>query len=518
MYAKILLLLGICLPVFAYPNNLTVQQISLASIDLVNDEADIQFDLAWDHSWRDIENWDAAWVFVKYRLVGSMGPWLHATLAASGHSTPTGASLDVSSDGKGAFVYRSANGSGTASFAGVVLRWDYGADGVSDGAGIEIAVQGIEMVYVPSGSYWLGDGENRGGSQVFGNFEAGTTGAAFQVTSENAITLGGGGVGSLGNNNEANMYCCGGQLNGAADDFNDATTQTLPAAFPKGFDAFYCMKYELTQSQYIDFMNMLSATQAARHDSTGHFVGSANPFSFYRYGLSGSHPNFTTSHPDAPVVYMSWVFAAAYADWAGLRPMTEMEFEKACRGPNVPVIGEYPWGTAGIDLSDDLTLSNIGAANEAINTGYTVHATNGNCHVRAGSQTLQVMTRVGIFAAHASNTGRVTSGATYWGIMDMGGNAWERCVSVGHPQGRAFTGNHGDGVLNGNGFANQPSWPGQFSGYVETNTGVGYRGAGFEFPGPNLERNARISSRRLATEFWDIVLFDDAMRFVRDAP
>lgn len=497
----------------AFANNLQIQQASIASIDYGNDYAYIEFDISWDNSWRDTSNWDAAWVFVKYRPQGQTGAWSHASIHQQGFQLPANGAIDIPADGRGAFFYRNGNGSGSFNLPNVQLRWDYGADGLADGTQVDIAVLGIEMVYVPTGSFYLGDGENRSG-QVYGHFEAGITGAPYQVLNEGAITLGGGGAGSLGNNNEEGMYCCGGMLNGSADDFNDSQSQLLPAAFPKGHQAFYCMKYELTQQQYVDFMNMLSAAQVTPHTSTSHFVGSSNPFSYYRYGISGSHPNFTTSHPYAPMIYLGWAHAAAYADWSGLRPMTELEFEKACRGPISPVMGEFPWGTASIDLSDNFTLSNIGANNEQINSGYSTTA--GNSLLRTQSQTIQTVVRVGIFGANSSNNGRVTSGASYYGIMEMGGNCWERVVSVGHPQGRAFTGGHGDGSLHANGFANEANWPGQFgNGYVETNLGIGYRGAGMAFPQPNLEHNARISSRRLATEFWDIVLYDDGMRFVR---
>ena len=501
------------LPGWAFANNLQIQQASLVSIDYTNGYAYIGFDISWENSWRDTANWDAVWVFIKYRPQGQSGAWSHATLHSQGYSLPAGAAIDIANDGMGAFLYRNANGSGTVNFNALQLRWDYGADGLADGTPVDIAVMGIEMVHVPTAAFWLGDGENRAG-QVYGHFEAGSSGAPFQVTSEAAITLGGGAAGSLGNNNETGMYCCGGMLSGIADDFNDASSQTLPAAFPKGYAAFYCMKYELTQQQYVDFINMLSATQAANHLVTTHFVGSPNPFSYYRYGISGSHPSLTSTQPYAPMVYLSWAFGAAYADWSGLRPMTELEFEKACRGPESPVMGEYPWGTTTLDVSDNLTLSNVGAANEQINTGYS--STMGNCVLTTGSQTIETVARVGIFAAHSSNSGRASAGASYYGMMEMGGNCWERCVSVGHIQGRNFEGSHGDGHLHNNGFANQADWPGQYSnGYVESNLGVGYRGAGLAFPNPNLERNARISSRRLATEFWDIVLYDDGMRFVR---
>ena len=47
---------------------------------------------------------------------------------------------------------------------------------------------------------------------------------------------------------------------------------------------------------------------------------------------------------DRPCNYLSWDDAMAYADWAALRPMTELEFTKACRGDKEPAFHERPWG------------------------------------------------------------------------------------------------------------------------------------------------------------------------------
>ena len=136
----------------AYANNLQVSNITLTGQNSTDDYYLVQFDLSWDNSWRGIapaNNWDAAWVFVKYR-VGS-DPWKHATLNETGHTAPTGSTIDTPADGKGVFIYRDAMGFGPNNWAGVQLRWNYGADGVGDSDAVEICVTGIEMVYVSGG-------------------------------------------------------------------------------------------------------------------------------------------------------------------------------------------------------------------------------------------------------------------------------------------------------------------------------------------------------------------------------
>lgn len=54
-------------------NNLQVQNAVLINQNTTSDHTHVQFDISWDNSWRDIVNWDAAWVFVKYK--GGDGLW-----------------------------------------------------------------------------------------------------------------------------------------------------------------------------------------------------------------------------------------------------------------------------------------------------------------------------------------------------------------------------------------------------------------------------------------------------------
>lgn len=82
--------------------------------------------------------------------------------------------------------------------------------------------------------------------------------------------------------------------------------------------------------------------------------------------------------------------------------------------------------------------------------------------------------RVGAFAGGA--TSRAQAGASYYGIMQMSCNLWERTVTIGNATGRAFTGLNGDGRLSANGHANQSLWPGISSNEVTGATGSGFRG------------------------------------------
>jgi formylglycine-generating enzyme required for sulfatase activity len=496
-----------------WANNIVISNVAKSSVNSAQDYAMIRFDISWENSWRDADNYDAAWVFIKFRVQGSTDAWSHATLHNDGHTAPAGSLINAAADGKGIFIYRAANGSGNLSYASVQLRWDYGSDGLADNTPVNISVSAIEMVYVPQGSFQVGDGSI---ADLHGQFEDGVSGNPFSITSENALTLGGGGAGSLGNNNRSGMANNGlFSIPGISiDDFDDAGSQALPAAFPKGFNAFYCMKYEITQAQYVDFLNKISAVQFATRYDPFNYTGANGGFTATRYNITGAHPNMTTATPDLPAVYVEWYDAAAYADWCALRPMTELEFEKACRGPSAAVAGEYAWGNASINASSYFTINNMGQPNESIGVNYNTTA--GNAWY-GDTRGFDAITRVGIFSAHASNNGRVTAGATYWGIMEMSGHCWERCVSVGRPEGRAFQGSHGDGLLTTDGNATNSDWPGFTPGTgVNTVTGGGYRGGAFSFPNPT-QPNLRVSSRILATAFYNVRFYDDAARFVRTA-
>jgi formylglycine-generating enzyme required for sulfatase activity len=474
-------------------NNIAVSGVTLTGRDIsagANNAANftlVQFNVTWENSWRvpsGPSNWDAAWLFVKYRLTG--GAWQHAFLNNTGHTAPSGSTIDVglltpgsafnstSNPGMVGFIYRSSNGAGTATYNNVRLRWNYGANGVGDNDVVDIRVYAVEMVYITQGSFSVGDGSS---GLIAGNFRDAASNIPFAISGEGAITLGGTTAGNLGNNNSISMD--------SADDFSSSTTRTLPANFPKGFKAYYMMKYEISQQQYVDFLNTLTRAQQTNCVATDvaspktapglsnryvlaisttvqnrngvacdATIPANDPITFY-CDLDGDGTGGETNDGQwLPCNFLSWNFTSSYLDWSGLRPMTELEYEKACRGNQTPVVDEYAWGSTTFTLITG--ISNSGQTNETITPTNanvnSIHATTGN-----PSTGIDGPVRVGVYATSTGT--RVTSGAGYFGCMELSGSLWERTITVGNPGGRDYTGNHGDGALNASGYADQSSWP-----------------------------------------------------------
>ena len=277
------------------------------------------------------------------------------------------------------------------------------------------------------------------------------------LTGAGTVSLGGATPGNLWNYDALSQTtAAGATIAGAyADDFNNATASPYSyflTAFPSGYNAFWSMKYEISQGQYADFLNHLTTAQATNRYSSANFGSN-------RYTIQGTPgvagavpPNFIAGAPERACNYLSWVDGCAYLAWAGMRPMTEFEFEKVSRGIANPLIAEFPWGTQNlVPLTANTQNSYIdeaGAGGNYISGGNTVSANAGaNCAAGGNSAPFNTVSpaRCGIFATPYSN--REQAGATYYGVMEMGGNVAEHLVSVGSWRGRGMTNVYSTGNL-----------------------------------------------------------------------
>jgi formylglycine-generating enzyme required for sulfatase activity len=397
----------------------------VANVDVLAD-GNVQFDITWDDSWRaswkesDTEwsNWDAAWIFVKYRGKSDEG-WSHATLSRSDadHSAPEGAEIDVGMTGKkgmGVFLYRSAEGKGTWTNKGVKLKWLSAEDGIPEAAKVDVFLHALEMVYVPQGSFYVGSAGKLAGSFTEGSWKKDNEVIPFNVTTEAQFEVA---------PKPGCLYGTAGP--GAAHQMGHIGE--LPSEFPKGFGAFYCMKYEINQGQYAAFLNQLTAAQATERYPFPTIPAHRTKDGIHTIRKTSS--GYAANKPQRACNWVSWDDCTAYLDWAGLRPMTELEFEKACRGPLKPIKDEYAWGSG--ELIDAPWILKLDAA-------------------------LPIPYPQGI----CGKEGRIKAGCTYWGIAAMSGHLRERTVAVGHKEGWAFTRLCGDGTIADNSLSNVTGWPG----------------------------------------------------------
>lgn len=457
-------------------------------------QVNVVFDIAWQNSWRiDPDRWDAAWVFVKFRNA-TTGLWEHARLGDDAEHLPgTGTPATISTGlltpgtpfnaasnwGVGVFIHRSIAGTGTFAASGVALRWNYGQNAVTYTDIADVKVYAIEMVRIPEGPFYVGSGGTEPGTFTDGAWGSGPS-IPFLITSENALNIAPS-AGSLWGTSSSGNSSIGG-------------SGTLPAAFPKGYKAFYMMKHEATAGQYTDFLNTLTRTQQNTRTATDISPGITIVNNYYV--MAGStNPGSTIRTPircdvnvnaTAPITFycdlnnngvggeaddgewlgcilLSWNDIAAYLDWSGLRPMTELEYEKACRGPLLPLANEYAWGTTNVTRAVD--FSSPGAIGETLTPAEANANYNQNGFLPLGA------VRVGAFAT-ASST-RERAGAGYHGVLELSGNLTEKPVTVGNSTGRAFNGSMGDGGLNATGNADVATWPGTSA------TGSGFRGGDY---------------------------------------
>ena len=668
------LLAGLLFSVKLVGNNVRISGEPDVQLNATSDSLSLTFILSWDNSWRDNFNWDAVWLFVKYKKEGSTDAWSHLYLG--GEQTGTSVlEIDPGNTGNqvvGAFVYRKSKGTGNIAGERVTLKAPLNGLSAIDitDRKVYFAVSAIEMVLIPYGAYYLGDGVSNhtfksynipmippeadiiGTSSEFNySCEPKDSGKAYAFNAADRINyptwsdrytchIAKGDYGSLApynnswivdfghsktilnfgvsvpNYSDANgnylpskdWYLLGSgdgftwdtlqrcepswvtkdvnsypvrrairvsspgayryyrlffpEMNGGDGngfmlknvamseqdlypngvneykyiDSEDAITLgnsvvdglyaddgstwsgVLPATYPKGYKGFYIMKYELSQEQYCNFLNMLSYTQ--QKNRIGNNLDNLNKGD-YVFG-NPKHPScrngiavFSRKNMSQPAVfgcnlnpaepffdkddgqtlacnYMTGADMLSYLDWSGLRPMSELEYEKACRTPSRVIPGEYAWNTtSAVSLGGQggLSTSTIGTENEV--------PVNNNVNTNSGAPSFGPV-RCGSFGT--SSTTQEQSGGSFYGVMELSGNLGEMYYSVTggsylntNPTSASNNEYHGDGTIATNGDFNVVTY------WNRSNdaTAFSVRGGSFASPDSYL----RVSDRRVLMSY-----------------
>ena len=261
---------------------------------------------------------------------------------------------------------------------------------------------------------------------------------------------------------------------------NDLNTLLPGGSLPSSFTGrvlippVSMMRYNISQEQYVDFLNCLTRIQQNERTMID-LSGTTSPAQFVMTNYTGQVPSRNgiscpTNIGTGPIEFfcdlnmngignevddgqniacnhLSVHDMLAYLDWAGLRPINEFHYEWLCRGENIPVPGEYAWGST--DLNSVGGVLNAGRSDER-NSLLGVDGPNININVR----------RVGIAAG--DSTTRVQAGATTWGHMDMSGNGAEivRCLFESTDFVNMIV---GDGQLDLMGNHNELNWEGNYT-------------------------------------------------------
>jgi len=388
----------------------------------------------WKNAWKNDTNHDAAWIFCKF-VMGNDG-FRHIPLRPEGHEVLSLAGapglevkLEAAPDGAGLFILPARQYRGDISLK-IKLSLDAAPFARMNTERASFRVFGLEMVRIPAGAFYAGAADSTAVLQYAAFHrpgEDGLPGGPVFINSEEALAVGK----DIAYQPKRPIY-------------QGDAAGVIPKAFPKGFGAFYVMKYEIAQGEYAAFLNTLSDGQTQLRSNFG-----GRDYYDLRGTIVFDGKNYIAASPGRPCNFLSWDDAMAFADWCALSPMTELEFEKACRGSRQPAGGEFPWGNA-----DKLRVERrVDAAGDLVHLG-------GRSESELSAKTMAEF------------------GASQYWVMDLAGSLWERCITVGDSLGRSFKGTHGDGQLSYFGFATNDDWPAG----VSERGGFGFRGGGFYHP------------------------------------
>jgi hypothetical protein len=201
----------------------------------------------------------------------------------------------------GAFVRLADYGQTNFSVDGMQLQWNYGMDGLSNVSNVEVKLFATEMVYMPQGD--------------FNVIATSAWEQQIKAPGNNAAVI----------NNRMTPILTAGysaqfRVKGDAGLDSNADGVIDSPNYPTGYTPFYAFKYEMTEQQYADFLNCLTLDQ----QNTLGVAGSS---------ISLNNGIYYASAPNRVCYGYSNERFLAFADWAGLRPLSVLEFSKAVLGP-----------------------------------------------------------------------------------------------------------------------------------------------------------------------------------------
>ncbi len=453
----------------------------------------ITCDISWENAWKNEINRDAVYLFFKYKQPAQWGyqsVYLKEVLLGNESEF---VEAQIVESGLGCFISLKNEG---AEQKVSLKQIDFMTEKIESVEALEAFI--IEMVYIPEEAYELGEPSppmNQGGKAINCFFTYGT-GGTYRIASSAAIAFG---------PENGKLFC---ETNTPMSRQGEESFQ-IPMAFPNGYQAMWYMKYPLTEENYVKFLNCLTRKQQKSH-VTADIAGTEIAHIFVMTDSDEEKERCavlcrtTVENEEVPIEFFTTAMyremniisvddITAFACFAGLRPITELEFEKAARGPLPAVPLEFAWGTncaerivclSGVDGSgEELPIPAAGV--DICNANFA-----GNTEQLQGKKVISAQ-RTGWGGPISAGTMdhapvvpgrsvRECRGLSYYGVSELSGNLWEMCITIGNNAGRCFDGSCGNGILDEDGHHTIENWPDP-----KTGMGFGVRGASYPstYPG-----------------------------------
>ncbi|TNE79887.1 MAG: hypothetical protein EP332_09015 [Bacteroidetes bacterium] len=378
----------------------------------------ITFELSWENAWRQTSNFhDAAWVFAKYRTV-NQPRWQHVDIVPS--STNAGGILETieTNDRLGFYVRFNTDSLGHVLPTQVSFEPTDNSFGSLAGLFPDFQVFAIEMVYVPRGDFYVGAPITKNESDLFEDL--------VLYTYNNTSNI------SIRPYNPIHIVSENQISSGPINIIPYLGNKSIPATFPKGYDSFYCMKQEISNDQLVSFFNTIGTDPSRFYGLGFKIVG--NNFVYNNVTLNQDSVDIIGTSTENGYVFtckagyenhpavMTPYTLINYLSWAGMAPMTELQYVKACRGPLYPVWNEAASGIGFSTIlrgntwaSADTFFVDLNTPNERLKRHYP-------------SPSTPKLRRCG-YAADSS-TNRITANATFYGILNMSDNVAEITISI----------------------------------------------------------------------------------------
>lgn len=423
-------------------NNLEISNVTYD--DVTNT---LNFDISWDNAFRISDTWaDHIYIFAKYKNANGNN-WERVMFELPGHSDDN-PDMNFGTAPNSLLI----DGKRLAMIASHMPSFSSGTQGGNCTAALadnidffhpSFKIFGIEMVTISAvgNDYYVGDGTSE-----YRFHKGSDTTQAFFWENESLINI------NVGN---------------GPDEINTTHPDGIPvASIPshKFRTPNNIMKYEISQIQYVEFLNCLNRTaqnnrvatdisgtnitdvyvftetatvapftrNGIRCDAT---LPNGGPVTFYCDFNGNGIPNEYDDGQNIAMNYLSGEDLFAYLDWAGLSPINELEYELLCRGSFAPVPNEYAWGTSGYVS----IIINSGPTNGSPEEGINGGPYNGPTKIS------QSPMRCG--AAATATTSRLTAGASAYGIMELTGNAAELVIALRTADSFSTSLTVGDGII-----------------------------------------------------------------------